>query len=572
MAKQRHDMEQPFSRLREAWEWSLKKLKTYRENRTNAVREYVGRYYAEDGKQGRVALNKIEQLVGIFSRQLAARRPRALVRTKNRGLKNESLRLELSLNDLVEIIRLGQTLRDIAVDAIFAMGVAKIGLGVNSADDEPQPFVEAVDLDDLVLDLKATRPDQMQFIGNRYRVPLEEAKSSPLFNAGVRKDLQASDGEDHQQQREHEAKRITQGSDFAGNHEYIPHTELWDFWLPFDDVVITMPASMTGKPLRVVEWEGPSNGPYRILSFGRVPGNILGLSPVATLMDLHRVANGTFGKAVDETLALKTVVGFQGGAEADVTRLNNTPDGQSFRMDNPRETQQMSFGKVHPELVAMATMASEEFSRAAGNLDALGGLQPQSGTLGQDRMLLQSASKRIADMQDDMIQFTAGIMGDLAWYEWNDPLLNRKVSRKLGDTGISVSMSLTRENRKGNLDDFDIDIEPYSMQHQSPSTRLGTLMEVYQLFILPNMQMMAAQGIQVNFPEFLKLISRYTDMTELNDIVMFAGDIQQGQGGTGGRPPNVSVGPKAVPQGDSAGGSDLKDVLRAFSSAGAAAA
>ncbi len=97
-------------------------------------------------------------------------------------------------------------------------------------------------------------------------------------------------------------------------------------------------------------------------------------------------------------------------------------------------------------------------------------------------------------------------------------------------------------------------------------------MEVYQAFLLPNMQMMAAQGIQINFPEFLKLIARYTDMSELNDIVMFAGDIQQGSGDTGGRPPNVSVGPKAPPPSETGGGSGMKDILRAFGTATTAAA
>ncbi|MEE8466613.1 MAG: hypothetical protein V3S68_09065 [Dehalococcoidia bacterium] len=571
MAEQ-YNTDDPFSRLKEAFDWSLKRFQTYRENRTDAIKEYVGRYYAEEGHENRVALNKVEQLVGIFSRQLAARRPRALVRTKDRNLKNEALRLELSLNDLVVSLKLGQTLRDIAVDAIFAMGVAKVGLGANSAEDQPQAFVELVDLDDLILDLKATRPDQMQFIGNRYRVPLEEAKKSALFNAGVRANLQASDGEDHQQQRDHEARRITQGADFSGDHEYIPHTELWDLWLPYDGIVITMPASMQGKPLRVVQWEGPTNGPYRTLSFGRVPGNILGLSPVATLMDLHRITNGAYSKMVDEAQNLKTVLGYTGEASEDVGRLNSTPDGHSCRIDRPKESKELSFGRVHPELMALAMSANEEFNRAAGNLDALGGLQPQSGTLGQDRMLLQSASKRISDMQDEMIKFTAEIMRDLAWYEWNDPLLNRRVSRKVGDTGIAVSMSLTRENRHGNLDDFDIEIEPYSMQHQSPSTRLSVLMDVYQTFLLPNMQMMAAQGIQVNFPEFLKLIARFTDMSELNDIVMFSGDIEPGSANAGGRPPNVSVGPKAPPPSETGGGSGMKEILRAFGGATTAAA
>lgn len=531
-------------RLREAYHWSNQRLKAFRHKRYEALVQLVGRDYSEEGTAERVPLNLIELMTGIFVRQLASRRPRVLITVDDLKLKGEALRLELNLNRLIKHMKLDVALRRIAVDAVFCMGIAKVGLGLVGEDEQPQSFVEPISLDDWTHDMTATRIDQIGFAGNRYRIPLEEARNSGLLDPDEMKKISANVDDDGLLSREDHARNLSQGS-HRPEDEYIPHAEFQDVWLPHDGMIVTMRGDMSGKPLRTVNWEGPQNGPFYYLGFSEVPGNVMPLSPVATLKALHDAANGLMNKSIDQAKRLKTILGVTAGSDNDANRISETPDGHATRIDNANAAKELKLGGFNQEVLALGLTLSDQYSKMAGNLDALGGLQAQSSTIGQDEMLLSSASKRVSDMQDRMIELTTDIMSALAWYEWNDPMLERKLMHKVGDTGISIPMDLKREDLIGRFEDYDMNIEPYSMQHQSPSSRLATMTQVYQTFIAPNMELLAAQGMTVDFQEMLRLVARYTDMTELEEIVIFSGQLAGpaggGQGGGG------SAGPQRAP-------------------------
>ena len=518
-------------KLNQAISFGRRKLEPFRKRKYEIVQQLVGNRYGDHGSTKAVPINLIELATNIFTRQLAANAPRALVSTAHMELKPMAMNLELAMNHLIEEIDLGRTLRLSVIDSLFSMGIIKVGLNrtgsveINGVKhDVGQPFADTVTLDDWVHDPAAKLMERCQFMGNRYRVPLDVAREMPSFNKKARDELQATPRTGHNEAGDEREETHSQGH-ATDPDEYKQYVELWDIWLPQEGLVVTIPVDGDRpRPLRVVEWDGPEHGPYHILSFSPVPGNTYPLPPAAMWFDLHDLANRLWNKLGRQAGRQKTILGVMGGAEGDAKRVIEANDGETIRMDNPDRVNEFKFGGIDPSNLAFALQVMDKASYLWGNLDALGGLSPQAETLGQDQMLIQNASKRVADMQDRTIEYARNIMRDLGWYMWQDPLIELPLVKRVPGTDVEIPVTWTPEQREGDFMDYNLNIEPYSMQHSSPGLRLQTLMGMVQSILLPAMPMLEQQGIHVDFEALLKLIAKFSNLPELEEILVFSGE------------------------------------------------
>ena len=515
------------SKLRQAISYSRRQLQPFRQQRYEVIRQYVGYHYSDDGASDRVPVNLLELAINIYTQQMAARVPQVLVNTSFRQLRPMAANFELAVNQLLKEIRFGETIRLAVIDALFSLGIIKTGLERRASveiagylHDVGQPFADTISLDNWVHDTTATRLEQCQFMGDRYRLPLELVKESKAFKNTD--NLQATVKTAYNEDGDSKAESLSHGSQVDPD-EYKEHVELWDIWLPCENLLITIGAEGESKPLRVIEWDGPETGPYHLLSFSPVPGNIMPLAPSALWMDLHDLANRLFRKLGRQAERQKTVLGVQSGAEDDGSRIIKANDGEALRMDNPDRAREYRFGGIDQPSLAFLLQVKDLFVYLGGNLDSLGGLSPMADTLGQDQLLAQNASKRVADMQDRVIAFTKDVINSLGFYLWNDPLINLPLTKRVpGMEELSVATTFDAESREGDFLDYNIEIEPYSMQHQSPQMKLQALVQVFQQFIAPFAPMMAEQGIGINFEALLNTIGKYANVNELNEILEFS--------------------------------------------------
>lgn len=530
-------------RLRDAMDKSRRLLKPFRDNRVDFIKQYVGSHYSDDGARDRVPVNLIELATNIYARQLSAKSPKVLVATYKQEIKPKASLLELAINHLLSEIWFDKTMRMVVLDALFGVGIIKVGMyshGKVEVDgfthDVGQPFADAVHLDDWVHDMSARRYDEVQFAGNRYRLPLEYVQEAEEFDKKARQGLKATrKGEYDRGESGDSADSISQG-DTPDKDEYVDFVELWDLWLPMENLVITLPCG-GGAPLREIEWEGPEPGPFHMLGFSEVPNNIMPLPPASLWLDLHDLSNRIFRKLGRQGERQKTILGIQDGAARDGELIVKAEDGDAIRMDNPGQAREYRFGGIDQPNMAFFLQLVDKFSYMNGNLDSLGGLSPQAQTLGQDEMLARSASKRVADMQDRVEGFVTNVIKSLAFYLWNDPLINLPLVKRMANTDISVPVRFTPEDREGDFLDYNIEIEPYSMQHESPGTRLQTINGLMNNVLMPLAGPMAQQGIQVNFEGLLKLIAKYSNMPEVSEIITFVGQqaTMPPQGADGGQ-------------------------------------
>ncbi len=504
--------EHKWDRLIEARDRSWQRLSHFRDHRRLAIRQFVGVHYGIEGASKKVPLNYLELAISIYRRLLAPRIPKVLWTTQIPQLRSEALTAEYAANELLKEMEFGRVLQEWTTDALFSLGILKLGLEPTGPTDlSGQPFAETVSLDDFVYDTGSNSKADAQFLGNRYFLPIDHARN--LFNSA----LEPSEGP-HDNSSDIRSSHISTGQEAQDPSEsrWLDTIELWDMWLPWSKQLVTFQCD-NPKPIRIMDWKGPDNGPFYFLAYEDVPDNFMPLPPVANLIDLHMLANLLFRKLANQATNAKNVIAYAEGHEADARRLQESSDLDLIRMDDPNSITPFKTGELDKAMAALTIQLRDMFSYQAGNLDLLGGLSAQSDTLGQDKLLNATASERLREMQDRTLIAVTKVTEDIGEYLWTDKGKTRTLLHQIGQ--FEVELEFGPNNRKGDLSDYLIEVAPYSLQTRSPAERLQTIQSLFQTIILPMAPQMEQQGLTPDIPLLMDLIARYSDTPEIRDIV-----------------------------------------------------
>ena len=520
--------ERDMSRLRRSAEWSRERLASFRKTAYDLVDQFTGGSYADGGQSGSVPLNMEEMMVNIYQRQLASGEPQVAVETTSRLLKPSAHELELAVNHLItKEMDLGESLNEVVKDAMFCMGVMKIGETPKEHEhmrgfrhDAGQPFADPVAIEDWVHDMSATRYEQVDYAGHKFPVPLEMVLESPLYDKKAKLEIENASRQGNLMTGEADERPETIGSGRSWmQEEYRQKVWLWEMWLPSDNLLVTYGDEHQSRPLWTREFEGPERGPHHLLGYTSVPGNIMPLAPAAVLEDLHDLINRLFIKAGQQADRQKTILAAQNRAATAVSAISQARDGQTILTDvSPELIKEFTTAGVDPNLMTALIQFKQLFNYAAGNMEALGGLGPQSATLGQDKLLTESASERLADMQRRVVKFTTGVTRDLAWYMWRNPYVDMPLTKQLTPT-ISRDFRWTADSRNGEFFDYNFAVVPYSLRSRSPQEKLSVLNQMVTGIILPMMPILQQQGISFDAFKFLELVSKLSNVPELADII-----------------------------------------------------
>jgi hypothetical protein len=498
----------------------------FRERRMASVRQYLGAHYGQGGT--RMPINMVELALGIFRRELAARNPGVVVRSRSTELVPVAAKMQLAINGVLKEIDFSSTLQEVVFDAIFGIGVVKVG--VSESDElggflqrKDLPFVDPVSMDDLVLDMRATRWGAQQFIGNRYLVPFEAARKSKLFDM---KGLSPSRPTPHNETGDMRMSSLSTQGIMDEDAELVPTIELWDLWIPGEGCVCTYAADDSGKilcerPLRKVEWEGPKDGPYLCLSLGELSGNLMPVPPVNSLLDLNDAINRSFRKLVRQSDRSKVVTMVAGGADEDGNRLVECEDGDVVRVERPESIRQVAFGGIDQPTLAFTLQMRDLFSYVAGNLDSMGGLSQSAPTLGQEQLIHSSSSQKIRDYQARMTRFTKRVVEHVAKYVFDDPDARYRIMLPLAEQGIEIPLEFGPEER--NDEDFvemEFDVAPASMQDPSNVQRVDMMSKVVTQFLAPLLPAMQQQGTTIDVSAFVREVAQLTNTPELKELVV----------------------------------------------------
>lgn len=521
-------------RLAKAVGWSRRKLEPFRKNRVETIKQYVGSHYSDSGAGDRVPLDLIELAVGVYAYQLAARSPQGLVTTEFLELKAMAADLGAVLNSELDEMGFASTLNDWVKDAIFSMGILKLGLAGGAVvefdeavHDIGVQFADTVDMDDWVHDMSAKKFRQCQYMGNRYTLPLEVVKNVQAFDKSVRDDLEPAKREGANEGGDAKASTLTQDQE-SEEDEYQDHVDLWDLWLPQEQLFVTVQAGAVAdesagiRPLSVTEWDGPDDrGPYHLLRYTNVPGNTMPLPPVSVWRDLHEIANKLFNKIARQSGRQKSLLLVRAGAAADGSRIVQANDGEALSVDDPRNAVPADYGGPNQANLGLTAIVKDWFNWFAGNLEVMGGLSPQANTLGQEEILDTNSSRRLDAMREITVVATKSVMRDLLWWYYTDPVREYKASRTIEGTDIKIPVVVTPDQRAYDFMRFNFDVDPYSTQPKTPAIQLRKMTSVVNQFVLPMLPLLEAQGLTFDLDGFFRTVGQYADLPELTNFLIY---------------------------------------------------
>jgi hypothetical protein len=510
-------------------------LEVFRAQRLEAVRRFVGKWYGNQNQSDKVPQNMIELAMQIYSRILMPRIPECTCNATSKRLEAIATNLGLAINKTLKEIGFEETSKRFVLDALFSIGIIKVGYqpmdtveihGI--AFDRGMPFADIVDLDDFVFDVSAKRWDQVQFIGNRYRVPINVLRNSEIYNFTEEMARRYARGDSDRFNNETGEPRIGNmtADTYALHDEFMDTIELWDIFLPYQQRMITLIAGSNGgiedaELLRDVEWNGPERGPYITLGLTDVPGNLMPLAPVATWRDLHDAINILSNKVIRQAERRKGIGVLRGGQAEHAQKIMNAIDGDVVEVPNNVAIDEQFLGQIDPQSHALSISLRSEFIYNAGNLDALGGLAPQSQTATQDSLLAAAASVRPAEMQTRVVAAIKKTCEAIGWYLFHDPLVAIPINKRIEIPGmepIEFETAFTADQIEGDFYEYNIEISVHSQQDNSPGAQLQRFERFLQLLYtaLPAIQ---EQGIALNWTEIIKSYANLLGIKNVADFV-----------------------------------------------------
>jgi hypothetical protein len=520
------------ARLLKAIKSSRDALEPFRRVRRELIRDYVGSWYSTSGATNKTLVNLMNQTARIFTVALAANNPQVLVSTPVFESLPFARRFEVNLNKLIGDMSLDQTFRQIVLDAFFCLGCGVVmmrdtdtrfhGLLESEEDvwlDPGEPWLNRVSLDDLILDMPAKELSKMRYCGHRYRADYEKVMEEPGYSKKVKDKLKPTNREHHDSTGA--ARDIASEHGQAQDDDLKDMVWLQDIWIAENKSVATLACDQDLEPLIEREWTGSQAGPYKFLSLGDTPDNVIPTSPAINLKGMHDLQNRLHVRMEADSDAHRVVNVYSPHGADDAEKVRTAERNSWQRMNDPGSINQVEVGGIDQRDLALATFIQDEYDRFAGNLQAMGGLGPQASTLGQEELVHGQLSKNVADMRMAVVNFSSECITDLGMLMWEDQTLELQSSIPVGNSGIQVRSDWTPQTRMGSFEDYQFKVEPYSMVFKTPEQKLQELFQVLQQ-IAPLWPMFQASGATLDAEAIVDEIARLKNRPEFKRFITFA--------------------------------------------------
>ena len=520
------------ARLLKAIRSSRDALEPFRRVRKELIRDYVGSWYSESGARSKTLVNLMNQTARIYTVALAANNPLVLVSTPALENLPFARRFEVNLNKLIGDMALDSTFRAIVLDAFFCIGCGVVmmrdtdtrfhGLLESEEDvwlDPGEPWLNRVSLDDLILDMPAKELTKMRYCGHRYRADYEKVMDEPGYEKKVKDKLKPTSRE--AQDQTGAARDIASEWGQAKDDDLKDMIWLQDVWIAENKSIATLSCDQDLEPLIERDWTGSQAGPYKFLSLGDTPDNVIPTSPAVNLKGMHDLQNRLHRRMESDSDAHRVVNVYPPSAAEDAEKLRKAERNSWHRMNDPKSIQQIELGGIDQRDMALATFLQDEYDRLAGNLQAMGGLGPQAATLGQEELIHGQLSRNVADMRLSVVSFASDCILDLGRLMWEDENLELQSSIPVGNSGIHISSNWSPGHRQGEFEDYEFKVEPYSMVFKTPEQKLQELFQVLQQ-LAPLWPMFQTSGATLDAEAIVDEIARLKNRPEFKRFITFS--------------------------------------------------
>lgn len=542
------DKDLDYAQLVRGIQASRLQMRFVRDQKREAVKLDAGTHWGDNAAEKRQPVNILSLYRRIVGRSLISKNPRFMLSTHDKSLLSMVEAIQTWGNRQLDKMSLVDVLKEAVTDAMYFIGIVKVGLADPGASmlsgwevKAGEPCAWVVSLDDFVYDVHAKKFREA-WKGHKYRVPKVAVEKDKSYSA-ARKDLPDSPDKLFNEQGDMRTSALSRG--FYHLEEFEKMVDLWEIYIPSRRIIVTMRADEAGnpvlddqgKPLRIQPWIGPYCGPYHILKLGDIPDNAMGKGPILDLLDMHEAINVQWRKLIDQARRQKSILAANRMKLEDAERIRQEPDGGVVGVDGDPPTA-VDYGGPSATVYNLTDAMTKLVSWLAGNMDMLGGLSPQSKTASQDKLLAQNASGMVQDFQEITVNFTADVISALCWYWCKHP--NKVMKAKYSPQGmpeVMATRTVTPEMRLAlDFDELDIEVDPYSMRHRTPQDRLEAIIGVLKELYLPLSLQAAQQGVYLNLNQLFALVGQMLDEPRFAGILETMEPAPQGNQGGAGQP------------------------------------
>ncbi|HUT60693.1 MAG TPA: hypothetical protein VNA25_22845 [Phycisphaerae bacterium] len=532
-------------RLHKAIGTSRDALRPFRGSRTEMIRDYVGSWYSSSGARFLTYVNKLNQTAGIYTMALAFNNPQVKIDSFDFRLWPFCRKYQVNVNKVIANIDLKTTLQAATLDAFFLMGICKVymadagevQLDDNVWVDPGKPWVSRISPDDAILDMAVKDIRAMRFCGDRYRVPYWKISERDDFERRVVAHVSPTSKAATQEGSER-ASEIASGM-AVDDDELEPMVWLEDVYLPETRRLVTFAADNTDlPPLKVGDRRDSPQGPYKHLSLGLVPDNIIPSTPAHHLKALHDLSNRLYRKLSAQAAQQKNTIAYPPGSEDDAKRHKEAKNGEYWKCRDPKSISPVNTPGVDGNTHAFFLAAQEIYNVQSGNERVIGGLSSEAETLGQAEMERGGAVGRIAHMKGAVNCWAGDIAREMGGLMFDDEALTVSSSMEAENTGFFVDTSWRPGEREGLKDHYDFSVEPNSMGYQPPEAKLQRIFAFVEK--VGKVYPMVQAGI-LDVQELTRIASEYENIPELQRIFKYM--TPEMLGGPGGDPHQATKAP-----------------------------
>lgn len=563
--------ETELKRLRQAVDAADRGIQPFRNQKREALREYYGSQYGDLGARCLTPVNLIRFATEVFTTSLAAGTPQALVTTLNREYQTAARDLEIALNTVSKRLLLGQVVNEATFDALYGIGVIRTGRTLDSRYGMPgfsktkgHPYAVVVSFDDFVFDTQATSWRSVAWMGNRYRMSLEAAQNTKSFNASERKKLVKTELT-HQQKTGEERVSGMSRPDRSDVEEFQDHVELLDIYLCDEKRILTI--NTEGEQhllLRDVPYTGTENGPYHTLLLDRPSEQLVPAAKAWQWLDLHWLVNDLYRKAAEDAINSKTVPYGMPGAAKDASVVHNARNGDFVTIANPQGLGLWTIPGADQATLLMAMQAKQLFNQLFGNPEMLAGVAAQSDTFGQDQLISSAANRMVGGMEDRVIEFAQSVLSAIGYEILNNGSgMKLALEKPIAGTGETVPFTYTSDRVAGSLLDYQISVEPYSLQRMTPAMRLRALNDLVMNVVIPAREELRAEGGAFSVQKYVSRYSRLAGIqNEVDDLITYSDPEAASVGADQSRAPAMTT-RRTIREGRRAPGNDSNEAIMA---------
>jgi len=455
-------------------------------------------------------INLIDRALFTIVPYLVEGNPEVLVETKIPNIRPWAKTVQLGLNFLMEKYNFAENvLIPVVINSMFGAGITRTIFEydrVISLDNDVikagSPRVIVIDPANYIGDPSAKRRSDFVIEGDIYRLPTDYARD--LFSKyadHIKPDCKLA--------TKFGAEEISSPNFDYNRMSLRSYSTFIDIYCKDDNTIKTiMPEGKKAVILREVEWDGPRGGPYDYLAYRWYPDTPIPLPPMWFIHDLDVTMNVLAKTAREQAESQKNIVFVPPEAREAGKKIVNAKNLDVLEASSTELIKAISLGGVNPENYTWMGFAENAFTKTGVNADVVAGRGAQSPTYGQEKMIFRNASRIIETMYNRFHSFTESILKKFAWGILTDPSVYIPDIIKIPGVG-ELPVVLSQADKVGDFYDLIFKIIPYSTQRISPEEKYAKTMQFATQWLLPTMQIAAAQGAQLDIPLVTKIMASY---------------------------------------------------------------